>query len=156
MTSVKARVHAFSYTREANPESPKEINRTQSNRDDAASTSVVLTSSATVSEANSAGSLSRKRSTTKTSAAIVRLTPAATKTVVLMPRVGMRTKPPAAQPITAPRVLVAYRSPTRLPNCAKLRTKKRLNTGNVAPIKRVGNTSRVKDSRKSTMLKRKG
>src|SRR5262249_60932645 len=84
------------------------------------------------------------------------LTPPATKTVVLMPRVGMRTKLPAAQPITAPSVLVAYRSPTRLPNCEKLRPKKRLNTGKVAPISMVGNTSRVNDSRKSTMLKRKG
>src|SRR4029450_161065 len=156
MTKVKARVQAFSYTKEANPESPKEINRTQSSHDGAASPSAVLGSSAAVWGANSDGSLSRRRSATKISAAIIRLTVAATKTVVLMPRVGMRRKPPAAQPITAPSVFVAYRSPTRRPNWAKLRMKNRLNTGNVAPINRVGKTNKTNERKNSTKLKRNG
>src|SRR4029453_1730633 len=102
ITSVKARVQAFSYTKEANPESPKEINRTQSSHDGAVSPSAVLGSSAAVWGATSDGSLSRRRSTTKMRAAIIRLTVAATKTVVLMPRVGMERKQLAARAITAP------------------------------------------------------
>ena len=73
-----------------------------------------------------------------TAAAIPRLSNAAKRTVQPIPSVGIRRKPAAEEPSTAPRVLIPYSLPTVQPSFVSLRAKNLQRTGSVAPIRPVG------------------